>query len=137
MLLFDLINWKFSTLLLFLQALHNNKSKTKIAFCEGELRETDLDKQRRDAEEKLATVEREKEMEVYQLQTMLKSSNSEIERLTTLNNELNLVSIDKSCIVPLMHIVYRQFCWNCCKLSWFLFKIFGLVTLFSSKNSAI
>jgi len=74
------------------KALHNNKSKTKIAFCEGELRETDLDKQRRDAEEKLATVEREKEMEVYQLQTMLKSSNSEIERLTTLNNELNLTN---------------------------------------------
>lgn len=72
------------------KALHSTQSKTKKAFCEGEIRETDLDKQRRDAEERLAIVEREKETEVYQLQSMLKSSNSEIERLSSLNNEVVL-----------------------------------------------
>lgn len=72
------------------KALQNTQSKTKKAFSEGENREIDLDKKRRDAEERLALVEQEKEMEVYQLQTMLKSSNSEIERLAQLSNDISL-----------------------------------------------
>merc|ERR1719322_1976131 len=72
------------------KALYQTQNSTKKAFCEGELRETDLDKQLQEAEERLETVEKEKEVEVYQLQNIIKNSNSEIERISALNNDISM-----------------------------------------------
>jgi len=72
------------------KALKTTQTKTKKAFSEGEIRETNLDTERIEAIERLEEVQRERDMQVHQLQTMLKSSNSEIERLSSLTNELTL-----------------------------------------------
>lgn len=82
----------------FFQALHKTKDKTKKAFCEGELREDDLEKQRKDAVERLALVEREKENEVGYLQNVLRNSVSEVDRLMSVNAEITTVSIHSKII---------------------------------------
>ncbi|XP_076806440.1 protein bicaudal D homolog 2-like [Clavelina lepadiformis] len=70
------------------KALQNTQSKTKKAFCEGEIREGDLEKQKKEAEERLAVVERERDVEVAQGQIAVANALSEVERLTLLCNEL-------------------------------------------------
>jgi len=74
------------------KALHKTKDKTKKAFCEGELREDDLEKQRKDAVERLALVEREKENEVGYLQNVLRNSVSEVDRLMSVNAEITTLT---------------------------------------------
>ena len=71
--------------------MDSTKHKTKKAFCEGELREGDLEKQRQEAEEKLAAVEREREAQLAQGQIAVSNALSEVERLTNLCNELAVV----------------------------------------------
>jgi len=75
-----------------LQALHTTQNKTKKAFCEGELREGDLEKQRQEAEEKLAAVEKEREVQLAQGQIAVSNALSEVERLTNMCNDLTIVS---------------------------------------------
>lgn len=75
-----------------MQALQTTQTKTRKAFSEGELRENDLEKQRKEAEERLAAVEREREQELSQAKISVTNALSEIERLNALNNELTVVS---------------------------------------------
>ena len=75
-----------------MQALHTTQHKTKKAFCEGELREGDLEKQRQEAEEKLAAVEKEREVQLAQGQIAVSNALSEVERLSNMCNDLTIVS---------------------------------------------
>ena len=80
-----------STSLLFSQALKTTQTKTKEASRAGETREISLEGERMEAVERLEEVRRERDREVHKLQCMLKSGNTEIERLSALTNELTLV----------------------------------------------
>lgn len=72
--------------------MHTTQHKTKKAFCEGELREDDLEKQKEEAEARLAAIEKEREAEIIQGQLAVSNALSEVERLTLMCNELTLVS---------------------------------------------
>nr|CAB3225445.1 protein bicaudal D homolog 2-like [Phallusia mammillata] len=74
------------------KALYSTQNKTRKAFSEGELRENDLEKQRKDAEDRLAALEKEREYELSQSRTAVTNAQAEIERLNALNNELTLMT---------------------------------------------
>uniref|UniRef100_F6U262 Protein bicaudal D homolog 2-like n=1 Tax=Ciona intestinalis TaxID=7719 RepID=F6U262_CIOIN len=68
----------------------STKTKTKKAFCEGELREDSLEKQCKDVEERLIQVEKERDIESSQSKIAVANAQEEADRLTILNNELNM-----------------------------------------------
>nr|XP_002124456.1 protein bicaudal D homolog 2-like isoform X2 [Ciona intestinalis] len=72
------------------KALYSTKTKTKKAFCEGELREDSLEKQCKDVEERLIQVEKERDIESSQSKIAVANAQEEADRLTILNNELNM-----------------------------------------------
>ena len=76
--------------------MHTTRNKTKKAFCEGELREDDLEKQKEEVEARLAAIEREREAEIEQGQLAVSNALSEVDRLTVMCNELSLVSFSVS-----------------------------------------
>ena len=63
------------------------------------MREGDLEKQRQEAEEKLAAVEKEREAQIAQGQIAVSNALSEVERLTNMCNELTIVSLHHKSLV--------------------------------------